>query len=310
MIIVKLIGGLGNQLFQYAAGLHLAKCKNTELKIDIGILGGTTPNDVTPREVELDLFQTNLVFASKNEIDSFKQWSGNAYLRFLQRKFPLAISFFIKLMSRFYRGNSLPKMYIAESGFRYMKSYKHLPDNVYLEGFWQSEKYFLEIRDLLLKEFIPKVKMSEVNLEILNRINKVNSISIHFRRGDFITNKNASNFHGALPLEYYEKAVTEIISHVANPEFFIFSDDANWVKENFKIDYPVTFVMHNSGRDSVYDMVLMSNCKHNIIANSSFSWWGGWMNTNENKMVISPKQWFKDETIDTSDLIPSDWIRI
>ena len=310
MIIVKLIGGLGNQLFQYAAALNLANRRNTELKIDRGILGNETPIDVTPRELELDLFQTNLVFASQSEIDSFKQWSGNAYLRFLQRKYPIAFYRFLQLISRFAGRNSLPKMYIAESGFRFMKSYKHLPGNVYLEGFWQSEKYFCEIRDLLLKEFTPRDKMNDVNLEILNKINKVNSVSIHFRRGDFITNKNASNFHGALTLEYYKKAVTEISGQVSNPEFFIFSDDANWVKENFKIDYPINFVMHNTGRDSVYDMVLMSNCKHNVIANSSFSWWGAWMNKHESKIVIAPKHWFNDETIDTADLIPSDWLRI
>ena len=293
MIIVKLAGGLGNQMFQYAAGKQLATLHGAELKFDKGALGSAVPEGVTPRNVELDLLNVNLSWASENEISDYSSRNNNAYLRWLQRKF----SFLFR------------KIYFAESGMAFQTNFFKLPANVYLVGYWQSERYFKKIRFQLLNEFKPKKEFSTANSEWISKIASVNSVSLHIRRGDYVSNPQAAKFHGVLSMSYYEKAVSVIKESIVNPEFFIFSDDVEWAKSNLKFSYPLHFVEQNSGKDAVFDLALMSACKHNIIANSSFSWWGAWLNSNENKIVIAPKQWFADAAVYSPDLVPVGWKR-
>ena len=133
---------------------------------------------------------------------------------------------------------------------------------------------------------------------------------MHIRRGDYVSNPTTNKLHGTCSLEYYHNAVDIIAAKVSNPHFFIFSDDHEWARNNFKIDYPLTFVAHNNAGKNYEDMRLMSLCKHHIIANSSFSWWGAWLGSNPKKIVCAPRGWFKDKSLNTNDIIPSDWSRI
>ena len=136
-------------------------------------------------------------------------------------------------------------------------------------------------------------------LEILNEIENSNSISIHIRRGDYMSPENYNMYGCIATPTYYKKAIKVIEEKVENPTFFVFSNDMDWVKKNIQINSRVFYIDINSGNGSYKDMQLMSNCKHNIIANSSFSWWGAWLNENKNKIVIAPKKWINREDVDS-----------
>ncbi|MFN5458281.1 MAG: alpha-1,2-fucosyltransferase [Bacteroidota bacterium] len=292
MIIVKLVGGLGNQMFQYAAGKQLSALHNTELKIDPSFYLNKFPSGVTPREIELDLLNTKLNFATQEEIDYFSKSKNNRYQRWLHRKVPVLFN----------------NIYLSESGSDFSSLFFRSPKNTYLDGYWQTEKYFSKIRSVLVQEFQPKNEFSSDNLNYLSKIKSENSVSVHFRRGDYVSNPNAASYHGVLPLSYYDNAVNLLSTRLKNPEFFVFSDDIPWVIENFKIPFPVHFVQGNQGKSAVFDLALMYSCKHNIIANSSFSWWGGWLNTNPEKIVVAPKNWFSGSYDIPNDLIPAKWV--
>ena len=178
----------------------------------------------------------------------------------------------------------------------------------YIRGFFQTEKYFSNIRQELLEDFRLIKPLNKKNKEILEQINNTNSISVHFRRGDYLKARVA-NIFGACSEEYYQKGIDEIASKLdKKPTIFVFSDDINWVKENITFKYDTVYVDANSGKQGFFDLELMKNCKHNIIANSSFSWWGAWLNENPDKIVIAPTPWLDNK--DNNDLIPEDWIKI
>lgn len=283
MIITKLIGGLGNQMFQYAVGRSLAYANNTELKLDIS--GYNNQKGITPRSYMLNIFNIQSNYANEKEIHKFR--GNNIFLRILK------ISSYIK-EKQFYFD---PKILIVK-------------DNSYLDGYWHSEKYFKEIEQIIRKEFTLKDKPDVTNRKMISYINNCDSVSIHIRRGDYVFDKKTNKFHGICSLGYYLKAVALVAKKVKNPQFFIFSDDPIWTKQNLHLKFPCVYVDHNVGRKDYEDMRLMSKCKHNIIANSSFSWWGAWLNNNLDKIVVAPKQWFHDKSINTRDLIPESWIRI
>jgi hypothetical protein len=141
-------------------------------------------------------------------------------------------------------------------------------------------------------------------------ITAANAVSVHVRRGDYISNPSAQHFHGTCGLDYYKKAVELILSKVNDPHFFIFSDDVKWVADNFMKEIRATIVDINDGSSAVKDMQLMSACKHHIIANSSFSWWGAWLGSNADKIVIGPRQWFADAAVDTGSVLPDSWYKL
>ena len=200
------------------------------------------------------------------------------------------------------------KSFVVERHFNYWSGISQLEDNKYLYGYWQSEKYFIEFAENIREDFTFKLPFSDQNAEIAEQISQVTSISLHVRRGDYVTNpKNV--FIGVCSPEYYQNAIKHIKNTVAKPVFFVFSDDIDWVKNNLALDKAAIFVNHNKGSESYNDMRLMSLCKHHIIANSSFSWWGAWLNPNPNKIVIAPKQWFAGRQ-DDRDLVPTNWLKI
>jgi hypothetical protein len=280
MIIAKLMGGMGNQMFEYAMARHLAYKHNTELKLDISSYK-TDPL----REYELQHFK---ITASLATISDMKQITSR-FLRFLKRNN-------IKVFK--------------EKIFHFDSSALSLPDNTYLQGYWQSEKYFKDIEDIIRKEFRIKKMLPSKFKSLQSHINATNSISLHVRHSDYLTNPERKKIHGILPITYYKKAIDTIKNKVNNPIFYIFSDDMTWVKTNIKFTNQVIYVDRDESQNWIADFNLMSLCKHHIIANSTFSWWAAWLCENKNKIVIAPKKWFRSKTFDTSDLIPNQWIRL
>lgn len=174
-------------------------------------------------------------------------------------------------------------------------------------GGWHSELFFFNVKDELKKTFTFNIPQNDDNKNHAHEIILTNSVSIHVRRGDFLNEENINLFGDVCDKDYFEKAIQLICSKVAKPHFFIFSNDMEWVKFNLRIDN-VTYITCNTGKNSWKDMYLMSLCKHNIIANSSFSWWGAWLNTNSNKIVISPSRFLKNDIF--TEVYPDSWIKI
>jgi hypothetical protein len=175
--------------------------------------------------------------------------------------------------------------------------------------FYQSEKYFTPIKEAILKEFTLKNPLTEKAQEFLNTIKDTsNSISVHIRRGDYAYDAKTHNHHGLCDLDYYYKAIDLIKSKIDNPLFFIFSDDIEWVKNNLKIENGI-FISNPNIRE-YEEMFIMSQCSHNIIANSTFSWWAAYINQNHNKTVIAPKQWTVRDSSDKIEILPTSWIQI
>lgn len=273
-------------MFQYAAGLNLSNMLNTDLMLETSML----ENDKL-RNFSLGCFNISGILIGQ------KQFKNNFILPLtLIRKFDFLCNFGSKL--RLYK----------EKSFNFDNNFLDLKGNICIDGFWQSEKYFKNISELIKKEFSLKKKISQVSKNILRKIKIHNSVSCHVRRSDYITNPNTNLFHGTCSIEWYIKSINYIYENVNNPKFYIFSDDINWAKKNFPKDKNFKFISNSKYQKDFEDLYLMSNCKHNIIANSSFSWWSAWLNKNTDKIVIAPQCWFKAK-IDTSDLIPQNWIR-
>lgn len=286
MIIVNLKGGLGNQMFQYALGRNLAKKNNDQLKLYTG--GLTRANEVGDiyRPFSLEKFNIQKDISSKEETRKLKYPYG--------------------ILSKLWRFISLQVLKINKTIWNPKVMDK--TGDIFLDGYWQSPRYFSEIRPTLLKEFSLKNPLSTSGQKYLSDIQNTESVAVHIRRGDYANNPQVLREFGVCSPNYYEKAVAKIQEAHANAQFFIFSDDIDWVKNNLKISASVTYVEDPSLSDAD-ELYLMSQAKHNIIANSSFSWWSAWLNDNDQKIVVAPDPWF-EKTIYDKDLIPASWIKI
>jgi hypothetical protein len=291
MIVVRLNGGLGNQMFQYSLGRNIAKQKGVPLKLDIS---GYKNGDL--RQFGLSHFAISSEIATDNEIFTLKGSTIPDKIKNIER---------FKWLFKPYN----KRTYIEYKSMRFNPSIFNVGNEVYLDGYWQSEKYFKEIRPLLKREFNLKEEPDKINIGLAEKIMDVNSASIHVRRGDYILNPKANLYHGVCPISYFNNAISFLLKTQQDLEFFIFSDDTQWVRDNLKIKLPVHYMEHNGSTNDYLDMWLMSQCKHHIISNSSFSWWGAWLGDYQKKNVIAPAKWF-NFNIDTSDLIPDDWVRI
>lgn len=292
MIISNLIGGLGNQMFQYAAGRSLALRCGVEFKVDLSEFSSYPLH----QGFELDrIFNCPISIASTLDLKEALGWRRNQLYR--------------KLLSRLSISGALGKGFMVEPHFHYWNGLGGSIENAYLAGYWQSEKYFIENEDQIRNDFQFKSPLIGKNLLLADEIGGTNSIGIHIRRGDYVSNPKAHAVHGVCSIDYYSRAIGLVEKTVTLPKYFIFSDDIYWAKKNLNfLDDPV-FIDHNIGADSYKDMQLMSLCKHNIIANSSFSWWGAWLNQNKQKVVIAPNCWFVNGN-NIKDLLPSEWMRI
>jgi len=295
MIVVQLTGGLGNQLFQYAIGRAMSIHSNEKLYLDVSMF-----NWDTLRSYSLEPFSILADIAKNTEVEKIKRLKPSIKERIIAK---------LKNQSIPYYKFSL----IKEQSFEYDVNYpSYRKKNVYLVGYWQCERYFKDIRLNLINElsvsfanFSFQAKQFKAQIE-----NDMYSVSIHVRRGDYVSNAGTKDFHGLCDILYYQDAIQKIRLEIPNPIFYIFSDDKDYVKVIFQGIDNVVFI-ENIPFD-FEELLLMSCCKHNIIANSSFSWWGAWLNTNLHKIVIAPNRWFANNDMinKTYDLLPENWNKI
>lgn len=282
MIITQLTGGLGNQLFQYSLGLNLSIINNMPLKVDISRYQLVTEF----RKYSLDEIISNIEIASQSEIDLFKKKSIFGLLK--------------------------QKKIVAEKEFRFDEGILRQKGNLYLDGFWQSEKYFSSIKNILLdkvnlKNIISPDDFFKYEIEIGNK----NSVCLFVRRAELVTNPVFSSYHGYCSEDYYLKAIEIMKQKVDDAFFFIFSDDLEWCYENFNDINNSVIVKHFSKDDKyIQYFILMSFCKHFIIPNSTYGWWAAWLSKCSEKKIIAPKNWFNKANHSIIDLFPSDWIII
>lgn len=246
------------------------------------------------RSYELGCFNISAEPAGERELNVYKGVSRRPMDR-VHRKFARAF---------------LRPERIKEPHFHYWPGLKDVGRNAYLIGFWQSEKYFLDAVDTIRREFTFKNPPEGPNRELAERIAGRACLSIHIRRGDYVTEPTANQRHGLCGLDYYAGAIELAQGRASIDEVFVFSDDPEWAAAEFRAPFPTTYVGHNSGDTGYEDMRLMSMCRFNIIANSTFSWWAAWLNADPERVVVAPERWFKAEDFSDVDLIPADWLRV
>jgi hypothetical protein len=290
MVISVLLGGLGNQLFQYAFGLRLAHQLQTDLRLEPHLLESTTLarlRHYTPRQYELDTFSIHPKQASVLDL--------------------------VSVLARV----TVPgmKTVLVRESTTNPDAITKLPDqvqNALCFGYWQSESYFKPVAETLRKQLVFRETPSEVTLSMANTIlRNPNATFIHIRRGDYVTNSTANQYHGLCDIDYYIRSISYLRERVSDPHFFVFSDDQTWAKRELSVlGQTATFVDHNQGADSWQDMYLMRLCRHAIIANSSFSWWGAWLNPETERIVIAPGQWFPGQPLLSQQVVCPNWHRL
>ena len=287
-VIVRIEGGLGNQLFQYAAARSLADRLGCALALD---LRGLSEN--ADRPYQLDCYQVRASIADDALLQQLPHWRSSRRGRLQSR-----LSQNLPWLSSF------PVFWPDSFGFD--PRFARIRRPVFLVGYWQSEKYFAWNRSRLLQD-ITLLNAFTPDSPWLKHMQESTSIALHIRRGDYVSNAAAAAFHGLCDLRYYESAVGQMRQRLEDPEVFVFSDDPQWAQDHLKLGLPTHFV-ENVGADSgMQDLELMTHCKHHVIANSSFSWWGAWRCGTPQQQVIAPRRWFQDAGVNTSDVIPARW---
>lgn len=293
MIIIKISGGLGNQLFQYSFGRFLSLKLNTELKLDIQ----TNYNyaGFTKRYLGLNHFNINAKIATLEEIRNCKLFE-NEFLSRIERKSLQKFPF-------------LNRRYVVQNLYSINSYRQEYVDNCYYDGYWQSESFFKPGESVIKKDLEFKLQLNKNIVTSLEKIDSRESVSLHIRRGDYLTRKAHRKLFAKCSIEYYKQAIEFFNSKSNHFHYFVFSDEIEWAKDNFE-GSQFSFIDSNLNFPEI-DLFLMSRCKNNIIANSSFSWWGAWLNKNSDKIVIAPHQWYNGKLNKIiNQLIPSEWNRI
>jgi hypothetical protein len=294
LIITHITGGIGNQMFQYAAGRALSLERKQPLRLDVSGFAGNGPH----QGFELQrVFDCPVEIATQAEMRNILGWQSPARIR--------------RVLARPSLAGFCRDGFIVEPHFHYWPEIKNVSSASYLHGYWQSEKYFRQIASVILADFTFKIPFTSRNAELADHIKQVDAVSLHVRRGDYVRNEKTNARHGLCSLQYYQAAIQNISEKVEQSHFFIFSDDIAWAKDNLSMDLPCQYVDLNRGAESYNDMHLMSVCRHHIIANSSFSWWAAWLNPDQEKIVVAPKKWFADEKkLNIKDLFPQGWVTL
>jgi len=280
MIIVRLTDGLGNQMFQYAFGRALSVRRGVPLRLDLSAY-----QRERKRVYGLNRFLTDETLVTEEEV-----------ARVVTRPLDATLPWWNQPV-------------VKEPHFHYSPEVVDVPSGGYFAGYWQSERHFTDLASLIRLDFTPKQPLSGINLDIARMIASRNAVSLHVRRGDYVSDRTVNVLHGVCSNDYYRNALTHIVERVEKPEFFVFTDDPDWVRGNLKLGFPTYLVTHNANAP-VEDLRLMSLCRHHVIANSSFSWWGAWLADRAGQIVCAPKRWFGSYPHDTRDLVPERWVRL
>ncbi|MDF2455962.1 MAG: hypothetical protein K0R51_1955 [Cytophagaceae bacterium] len=287
MIVVKLQGGLGNQMFQYAMGRALSELHESPLELDLDfLLDRSIKSDTfTFRGYDLDVFSLQVEIADKGQ--EFKYSAQTVW---------------DKIKSGF-----KTKHRYKEPFFQYDANALLQQPDVYLDGYWQSPNYFKNIEQQLRLDFKFRYPIGKDSEPLHDKINTTDSICVNIRRDDFLTN----SYHGVCGMNYFNPAIELMTEKLDNPHLFVFTDDHQWCIDHFKSDIPMDIVgVEHNGVKYSNKLQLMTSCKHFIIPNSTFAWWAVWLSNKKDSLVIAPKNWFADPSIDTSDLIPAHWLRV
>ncbi len=295
MIIAGLKGGLGNQMFQYAMGYRLAHDLKMPFRTDVSPLV-----DVT-RPYALNGLCIEALPLTDTELNIYKPHA---------LRLPAGLARFSGVLNCLPHQNELA--FVQEKYFHFDPSVLTISSPSYFDGYWQSEKYFNSIPDLIRSQFklAAPMSVSRNALAALIKEKGASSISVHVRRGDYVTNAVVNAFHGTCAPEWYERTMKLLSEGIENPHFFVFSDDPEWSRAHLPSTWPIFFVEPQTDKRDFEDMHLMALCHHHIIANSSFSWWGAWLNPAQDKRVIAPAKWFANPMHDTRDLIPEAWTKV
>lgn len=285
MIHVRLIGGLGNQLFQYATGFALARRRGVPLSVDASAF----------RTYALWPYRLDALCITAIVRDDLR--IGRIARSPLRRLAAQAA----------HRLGAFPRPYF-ERGFAFDPDVIDLSDGVYLDGYWQSARYFADAGTALRDEFRFVAPPAEWARRYLDEITAGEAVSLHVRRGDYVSNAANAAKHGTCSPDYYRRAARRIAERCGRePVFYVFSDDLPWVREHMEIGFEMRFVDADAPGRELEDLRLMQSCRHHIIANSSFSWWGAWLNPQPDKVVVAPARWFADARIDCRDVYPPAW---
>jgi hypothetical protein len=293
VIVVRLIGGLGNQLFQYAIARRLAEDTGQPFKLDVRAYEYDTL-----RRYSLSAFNVREEIATAADIRRVKPSVQDAG----RHGGPSLLWNYLRY-SRTWIQERTP--------YTYDPSIVRPRRDVYLEGYWNHEGYFKSIEPIIRREFTVRTPPAGLNLELAREMARGASVAVHVRRGDYASNPETGKFHGLAPLSYYERAVARLTTTVREPNFFVFSDDPEWTREHLRLGASTTYVTHNPPEKDYEDLRLMAACRHHIIANSSFSWWGAWLaERRSDQVVIAPEKWLNEPSIDTRGVTPPGWIRL
>jgi len=287
-VIVRMMGGLGNQLFQYAAGRTLALATGRGLLLDTSAY-----REDRLRAYQLDRFAIAARPLRRGDVPFFRLRRSRlgailprrSRVEIVRERFPARVPVWPE------RGR------VSDAG------------TPYLIGYWQSERYFAAAADTIRRELRLRKPADRANAATLESITGCDAVALHVRRGDYVSNPAATAYHGLCGLDYYQAAIRRLCESVAQPHFFVFSDDLDWVRENLDTGHPTTWVGDNA--DTPWeDLRLMAACRHFIVANSSFSWWGAWLGEWPGKQVIAPARWFQADHGGEGEIVPAAWLRM
>ena len=300
--VVRLSGGLGNQMFQYIFGKSLEVLSGMRTQFDTQVYSRnyTRLAPETIREFGLGSLRTDLVESSPG-IE--KDYGLNFAIQ--SNKFSVIVDrLTVRILNK--------KRYVQEAQFSFNPDvYNNLTQGCYYMGYWQSQEYFRLDKTQISAEFKPKLPLNPAALDLQDKIINTRGICLNVRRGDFVSNKATFKFHGVLSKEYYLKALDILRAHHDSNYVYIFSDDLDWCLKNFQQDYFTFIVPHTfAGPNFVHYLELMKSCSAFVIPNSTFGWWGAYLSEVDGSKIIAPNNWFADPFVDTSDLIPSSWTRL
>lgn len=291
MIVARIDGGLGNQMFQYAYGYYLAKLHDTQLHLDLSSYRTQPAHGYL-----LDRFQISGIEADER----LRGRIPSKYLPADQKPGWYAAAWHWR--------NSLRRH--KESPFGYHHRHLQVPDERYLVGYWQSEQFFPGIEEDLQQQFQLSNQLSPSSRRIAERMETSASIALHVRRGDYVTTPSARLLYSPIGLDYYRQCVFDWASYRSNAAIFVFSNDLLWCRQNLSFPWPVHYVEHNNHLRPEEDLVLLSRARCCVIANSTFSWWAAWLNRHADKTVFAPRHWFQPGSFNDQDIVPTSWIKV